>query len=95
MSIDRTLRRHKALVAPRRAIEEDGEGRVALSWLLPHAEVVHGFLDGRRGGGDFLLGLGGAGAGCEGGGVAEGVGGPDELACRGRVGWLCWWVVRG
>lgn len=86
MPTDRTFRKHEALVGLRRVIKEDGQGRVAFSRLLPHAEVVHGFLDGRRGGGDFLLGFGGAGAGCEGGGVAEGVGGPDELACWGRVG---------
>ena len=80
-------------VAPfRRGVEEDGERGVALSRLLPHAEVPLGLFEVGAGGGDLLLGGGGAGDGgagdfAGGEGLAEFVGGPGELACCCVNGW--------
>ena len=62
-------------------VEEHGErGVLALARLLPHTEAVLEFLDRGAGGADLLDGVRGTGDGCEGGGLAELVGRPDELA---------------
>lgn len=62
-------------------IEQHAQRRVPFSGFLPHADVVHEFLDGGGCGLDFLLGFVGAGDGGEGGGFAQFVGCPGELAC--------------
>ena len=78
----RALRGRKAGIAPfRRGVEQHGERGVALSRLLPDAEVVLGLFDGGGGGVDLPLDVGGAGDCAEGEGFAEFVGGPGELAC--------------
>ena len=84
-----SLRGREARVVPsRRGVEEHGQrGVAALARLLPDAEVGLGFLDRGAGGGDLLLGVGGAGDCGEGEGFAEFVGGPGELA------YMCWAVL--
>ena len=70
VSLDRLLHEDKTPVARRRLVEKHGERRVAFSRLLPHAEVVHEFLSGRRRALDFLLRFVGPGNRCERGGFA-------------------------